>query len=203
VDGIAAFGPQDLTIGSDFTFPNGIPTLMQSLVSQGKISNNVVGIYFKPESGSVSTILAVHWIPCTEDPDLCPQDTHDVNGEVTIGGVDNSKLKGRITYAPITTADFYSTNWAINVTSISFGSNVIKSDSHAALVDTGTTFTYIPEDAFDAFMSATGGATDPATGLVYFTTPPTETFSFEIGGTHFPLTPSQYLMPASQTANFG
>lgn len=70
-------------------------------------------------------------------------------------------------------------------------------------MDTGTTLIYIPTSAYNKFLSASGGKTDSSTGLAKFTTKPTGTFSFTIGGTVLTLTPAQYLVPTAQYSNFG
>jgi hypothetical protein len=121
-----------------------------------------------------------------------------MNGELTIGGVDSSKYSGKLTYAPLATAPIYNKNWAINVSSISTGSTSLMNTSHPAMVDTGTTFTYIPQDAYYAFLEATGGIDDPDLEVPYWTTPPKASITLTIGGTPFTLTPSQYLIPAAQ-----
>jgi hypothetical protein len=51
VDGIIGFGPVDLTQGT-VSNANTVPTFMDNLYSQGSISSEVLGVYFKPESGS-------------------------------------------------------------------------------------------------------------------------------------------------------
>jgi hypothetical protein len=58
-DGIAGFGPQNLTWNT-VTHPleNGFPTILTSLVAQRGIAN-VLGVYFKPESGSVRSFRSL------------------------------------------------------------------------------------------------------------------------------------------------
>jgi hypothetical protein len=173
VDGIIGFGPVDLTANT----VNGaasVPTFMDNLLAQGTISQEVLGISFAPESGS---------------------DSNDANGELTFGSVDSSKFTGSITYAPL-----QGQYWGINVDGITYnGKSIGKANS--AIVDTGTTLIYIPTDAYNAFVKATGGAADSASGLLSFTKKPTENLVFSIAGTDFPLTPDQYLIPQAQYTN--
>lgn len=60
-----------------------VPTFLDNLRSQGAISTEVLGVYFKPESGS---------------------DSDDANGELTFGGTDSTKYSGSITYAAKSTS---------------------------------------------------------------------------------------------------
>jgi hypothetical protein len=120
-----------------------------------------------------------------------------------LGGTDSSKYSGSIIYSPITTADLYNTFWAVDVGALLYGSTVLETAVHPALVDTGTTYIYIPDAAYTALLSATGGFSDPTTSLAYFTSAPTEIISFAIGESSLHLKPRQYLVPAAQTAVLG
>lgn len=84
---------------------------------------------------------------------------------------------------------------------ITFGT--ISLGSGTGFLDTGTSLIYLPHPVFTALMNATGGQTDPTTEYTTFPTAPTAIFSIVIGGTSFDLTPAQYLIPASQLANYG
>jgi len=179
VDGIIGFGPVDLTEDT-VSGVSTVPTFMDNLYSQGTIPTEVLGISFRPESGS---------------------DDDDANGELTFGGTDTSKYSGKITYAPKSTSGDYAPYWGVAVSAITYGSTSLGSGS--AIVDTGTTLIYIPTAAYTKFLTAAGGKTDSTTGLAIFTTKPTGIFSFTIGGTVLMLTPAQYLIPAAQYGNFG
>ena len=79
VDGLLGLGPTDLTYGTLTDQPNSkIPTDGDNLLSQCKISSEVVGISFNPTTSLSSG-----------------------NGEITVGGVDPSKYTGSLTYTPI------------------------------------------------------------------------------------------------------
>jgi len=93
-----------------FTFQ--LPTVSDNLLSQGTISSEVVGIYFEP-SGPTSS------------------------GELTFGGVDDSKITSSISYVPTTSAHPASFYWGIKQ-SVSYGGWTIMSGG-AGFVDTGTT----------------------------------------------------------------
>jgi len=180
VDGIFGLGPADLTEGT-VSGTSTVPTFMDNLRSQGTISTEVLGVYFKPESGS---------------------DTGDTNGELTLGGTDSSKYTGSITYFPKSTSGDAAPYWGISVASFTYGSTTLAS-SVQGIVDTGTTLIYIPTTAYNKFLSATGGKTDPNSGLAIFSTKPSSNFNIKFGSTTYTLTPAQYLVPTAQYTYFG
>lgn len=147
---------------------------MDTLYSEGQISQEVLGISFRPESGG---------------------DTDDVNGELTLGGTDSSKFTGSISYFPSP-----GPYWSVSVSSFTYGTKSLGSGS--GIVDTGTTLIYIPDGAFTQFSSATGGRIDK-TGLISFSKKPTANFGVTINGKTYTLTPDQYLVPKVQYENLG
>lgn len=73
-DGILGIGPVDLTEGT--TSSGGeIPTVVNTAFAAGSISANLIGISFEPTTSESVT-----------------------NGELTFGGVDDSKHTGEIAY---------------------------------------------------------------------------------------------------------
>ncbi|KAJ7678780.1 putative cathepsin E [Mycena rosella] len=165
-DGIVGFGPVDLTEDT-VSGVSTVPTFMQNLVSQGVISENILGVSFAPLSGS---------------------DEEDTNGELTFGGVDDSKFTGSITY---TTA--VAPYWGVSVSKFAFGSTSLGTTTASGIVDTGTTLLYVPTTIYTKFLSTSGGKLDNNSGLV----------NFVVGGTTFSLTPTQYLVPTAQYSNWG
>jgi hypothetical protein len=180
VDGIIGFGQVDLTQGT-VSNANTVPTFMDNLYSQGSISSEVLGVSFRPESGS---------------------DTSDTNGELTLGGTDSSKYSGTLTYFPTLKSGTASPYWGISISSFTYGSTTLAS-SGSGIVDTGTTLIYIPTSAYNEFLSATGGTTDSSSGLAMFTKKPTSNFGIKFGSTTYTLTPGQYLVPTAQYSNYG
>ncbi|KAJ7621072.1 putative cathepsin E [Roridomyces roridus] len=169
LDGILGLGPEGLT-------QNTLPTFMQNLLSQGKISTNVLGVSFAPLSGSASQAS---------------------NGELTFGGVDSSRYTGSITFT-----NAIAPYWGVSPNQFKIGS-VSLLGSASGIVDTGTTLIYIPSFVFTEFLLGTGGRSDSSTGLVKYRKKPSANFSFVIGGTTYTLAPDQYLVPAAQYGNFG
>ncbi|PNP85047.1 hypothetical protein FNYG_01572 [Fusarium nygamai] len=179
VDGIIGFGPVDLTENT-VSNTDTVPTFMDNLYSQGSIPSEVLGVSFKPESGS---------------------DDDDNNGELTLGGIDSSKYTGPLTYFPTLTSGPASEYWGISISRFTYGSTTLGSGS--GIVDTGTTLIYIPTSAYNKFLSATGGSTDSSSGLSSFNRKPTSNFGVKFGSTTYTLTPAQYLVPTAQYGNFG
>ncbi|KAK0761647.1 hypothetical protein N5P37_006600 [Trichoderma harzianum] len=180
VDGIIGFGPVDLTEDT-VSNANTVPTFLDNLYSQGSISTEVLGVSFKPESGS---------------------DSDDTNGELTLGGTDSSKYTGSLTYFSTLKSGSAAPYWGISIASFTYGSTTLAS-SATGIVDTGTTLIYIPTKAYNAFLSAAGGKTDSSSGLAVFSKAPTSNFAIKFGSTTYTLTPSQYLVPTSQYSFYG
>ncbi|KAJ7230922.1 aspartic peptidase domain-containing protein [Mycena haematopus] len=180
VDGIIGFGPVDLTEDT-VSGVTTVPTITNNLLSQGLISTEVLGVSFAPESGS---------------------DEDDTNGELTLGGTDDSKYTGSISYVSKSTKSPYSDYWGISVSSITYNGASVGSSANA-IVDTGTTLIYIPTSAYNAFIKAAGAKTDSSSGLASWTKLPTENFAFVIGGVTYTLTPAQYTIPTSQYDYYG
>jgi hypothetical protein len=154
---------------------------LHNLLTQGSITTEVLGVSFRPESGS---------------------DTADANGELTLGGTDSTKFSGAITFFPKVATGTFAPYWGISIPSITYGTTTLATGG-AGIVDTGTTLIYIPTAAYNKFLTAAGGATDATTGLARFTTKPTQNFVITFGTTTFTLTPAQYLVPTAQYGVFG
>jgi len=91
-----------------------------------------------------------------------------VNGEITWGGVDSTKLTGSIGFAPITTVSPANVFWGINQ-SVRYGSSTTILGTTAGIVDTGTTLVLLASDAISRYRSATGAVLDATTGLLRIT----------------------------------
>jgi hypothetical protein len=176
VDGILGVGPQGLTRGT--LFPgifSTLPTVTDNLFSQKTIPSNALGIYFQPTTEEVA-----------------------VNGELTFGGVDTSKVKGDIAYVPLTTKSPASAYWGVDQ-SLNYGNTQILSGT-SGIVDTGTTLIYLKTAAYKAYLSATGGAEDKATGLIKIPQDKLaslQSLFFNIGSNKFELTANAQIWPRS------
>lgn len=180
VDGILGVGPVDLTSNTLSTGQQ-VPTVSDNLLKQGKISTEVLGVFYAPVSGVVST------------------------GELTFGGIDTSKTTSPVKYVPITTSNPSSKFWGINQ-SITYGSKSTISNITAGIVDTGTTLVMLSTNAFNAYQKATGATLDQTTGLLKITSAQyaaLQPLNFNIGGTNFPLTANAQIWPRSLNTQIG
>lgn len=173
-DGILGLGPVATTANTVQNMSK-VPTLMNNLYAQGKIS---------------SEILAVSFAPTTTEP--------NGNGVLTFGGVDNSKCTGEITYAPITKASPSSRFWGIDqsVTYGKAGKEILKSGS--GIVDTGSTLVLLATEAFNVYTNTTGAKVDEGAGLLKIENQDyerLESLYFKVGGTTFELTKNAQTFP--------
>ncbi|EJC98896.1 acid protease [Fomitiporia mediterranea MF3/22] len=187
VDGILGIGPTDLTDG---TVKGGqvVPTVTDNLFKQGTIPTESVGISYVPTTGSDGSASGM------------------LNGELTFGGTDSSKITGEITYVPITSTSPASNYWGIDQ-SITYGNSGTQIlDTTAGIVDTGTTLLYLASDAFSAYQRATGATMDQATGLLKLSSSEfnnLQSLFFQIGGTTFEMTPNAQIWPRSLNSTLG
>lgn len=166
-----------------------VPTFMDNLYSQGLISTEVLGVSFRPEAGA---------------------DSNDLNGELTLGGVDSTKYNGTLTYFPKVSSGAAAPYWGVDVAGMHYGTQSILSSKTQAIVDTGTTLIYVPTAAYNAFLTASKGSTDDpwpiGSGLAVWlkrNNPTFTNFTFTLGTTTYTLTPDQYLVPAQQYYAYG
>ncbi|KAL0951625.1 hypothetical protein HGRIS_008306 [Hohenbuehelia grisea] len=187
VDGILGVGPTILTQESLSPLSSTqIPTVVDSLTSQGIIPSSILGVSFAPSTSP-----------------------NQVNGQLTFGGTDSSKYTGSINYIPITSRSPSSAYWGINQ-SIVYGNSTANStnilSSTAGIVDTGTTLILLATDAFKRYATATGGVPDSATGLLRLTPAQYTNLSslfFNINGINYELTPNAQIWPRSLNVNIG
>ncbi|KAI0634433.1 acid protease [Trametes polyzona] len=176
VDGIIGIGPVDLTCGTLFpSVTECIPTVTDNAFSQGLIPAHEIGISFAP-----TTSLEV------------------TNGELTFGGVDESKFTGPLSFVPITSSSPANTFVGIDqsVTYGSAGTTVLAATS--GITDTGTTLLLLASDAFATYQNLTGGVPDDATGLLRLTPDQfanLESLFFHIGENTFEFTPNAQIWP--------
>ena len=97
-----------------------VPTVIENLFDQGTINSQTIGISFNPTT-----------VPGVED------------GGLAFGEVDPSKFTGEINYVPITSTSPASNYWGVDQT-ITYGNGIEIMALSAGIVDTGTSFSYIP-----------------------------------------------------------
>ncbi|KAG6327123.1 hypothetical protein ID866_11966, partial [Astraeus odoratus] len=181
VDGILGIGPVDLTKGT-VSNTGEVPTVTDNLYAQGTISSESIGISYQPSTSE-----------------------GQVNGELTFGGVDTSKITGQITYVPITSTSPASHYWGINQ-DVTYGESTAILYGSAGIVDTGTTLLLLATDAFQAYQRATGATLDQDTGLLTLTQQQydkLQSLYFNIGGTTFEFTPNAQIWPRALNSILG
>jgi hypothetical protein len=182
LDGILGLGPPDLTNGTLFPdMTKEIPTVVDNLHSQGKISSRLLGLYLEPYSP-----------------------TNNKTGILTYGGIPAGKAKGDIFYVPVTSRGLASHFWGIDQ-SIKYGSTAILSQS-TGIVDSGTTMIMIPTDAFKQYQKMTGATADSKTGLLSITPSQfklLQPLSFIIGGRSLVLVPDAQIWPRALNGAIG
>lgn len=154
-------------------------------VDQCESSSAMVGIFFEPTTTS----------------------TFALNGELTFGGIDSTKIVGSLTFTPISkymslsmialmnsyrcaaSTSPSSEFWGINQ-SIRYGASTTILSNTAGIVDTGTSLLMIASDAFSKYKTATGGVLDAATGLLRLSNSKfssVQSLFFTIGGVRVPI----------------
>ncbi|KAJ7715163.1 aspartic peptidase domain-containing protein [Mycena maculata] len=180
VDGILGIGPVDLTAGTVSNTPT-VPTVTDSLFSQGTISADIIGISFQPAITS-----------------------NDTGGSIAFGGPDTTKISAPINYTPVTAIPPSSSYWGIEQT-ISYGNTSISLPV-SGIVDTGTTLIYFGPVTFGLYQLLTGATLDNTTGLLTITTSQyanLQPLNFHIGGTIYALSPNAQIFPRALNTEIG
>ncbi|KIJ53321.1 hypothetical protein M422DRAFT_155323, partial [Sphaerobolus stellatus SS14] len=180
-DGILGLGPDTLTPS---TTPGGdvIPTVTDSMASQGLIASALVGVSFVPTISNAT----------------------QQSGDLHFGQTDPTKFTGNITFTPTTSTYPASAYWGINQTVTYGSSNLPILPLTSGMVDTGTTLTVLATDAFQAYQAATGATLDSATGLLTITdTSNLKSLFFNIGGTNFEFTANAQIWPRQFNSKIG
>ncbi|KAF9979932.1 hypothetical protein BGZ75_009060 [Mortierella antarctica] len=189
VDGILGLGPAELTKGTlSPDHGDTIPTVADTMFTQKRIGAQVFGISFEPITSSNGT---------------------QMNGEISFGGVDDSKYTGKITYTPITSTSPANNFWGIDAsatysTGPGHGTTILSLT--AGIVDSGTTLLLIATDAYKKFQDATGAVPDQATSLLSLTSDQfanMQSLFFHIGGESFEMTPNALIWPRSLNTHIG
>lgn len=184
VDGILGVGPVDLTQGTLQNDPNAfVPTVSDNLLSQGAISEEVLGIFFAPTTSVVAA-----------------------NGEMTFGGIDSSKITQDVQFFPLTSTFPASEFWGIDQ-SVTYGtSGTTILSSTAGIVDTGTSLLLLATDGFDAYTAATGSTLDQNTGLLSISSANyanLQSLFLNVGGSTFEFTKNAQTWPRALNTAIG
>ncbi|RMD44838.1 hypothetical protein DV735_g409, partial [Chaetothyriales sp. CBS 134920] len=144
------------------------PTLMQALDDQATLRNNVLGIHLTRASDG------------TKD------------GELTIGGVDDSKFDGQLNYVSTVKTD----SWEISVDDAIVGGKACGLTGKTAIIDTGTSYVLMPpNDAQTVHALIPGSAQDDES----FTIPCDTTTELQVAlnGVKYSISPKDYVGKSS------
>ncbi|KAF8811198.1 acid protease [Phlegmacium glaucopus] len=177
IDGILGLGPSGSNSG-DVTGFDSTPTFVETLVAQNQISKPMFGIFVNP---------------------LGTDGTPEGTGEITFGGIDESKIQGEVTWvaqnAPV---NFH---WEFNISSFSFGT-VNLTEPTFARTDTGVLSIGIPFDSYLAMNEAYNGSIhfdrSALSGFLNFNSndvPSLPNLSITLGSETFSIPPSKYIVP--------
>ncbi|KAF8642068.1 hypothetical protein AX16_009684 [Volvariella volvacea WC 439] len=184
LDGVLGLGPVGLTKGtlkpSDESL---VPTALENLHAQGRIPSQIFGVSFS-----------------TTDDSEYAADT----GELTWGGIDESRMTTPVHYVPIANATAAGRYWGFDQ-SITYGNTSITGqqalmilNTTSGIVDTGTSLVLLNSDAFEAYMNVTGAKFDFYTGLLRITPEQykdLKSLYFHINGATFEMTPNAQIWP--------
>jgi hypothetical protein len=179
IDGILGLGPSGSNSGNVAGFGS-TPTFVETLVAQNQISNPIFGIFVNP---------------------LGTDGTPEGTGEITFGGIDESKIQGQVTWVPQNEPVNF--HWEFNVSSFSFGT-VSLTESTPARTDTGVLPIGIPFDSYFAMREAYNGTiqfdSSALSGFLAFnssTIPHLPNIDIALGSETFSIPPSRYIVPRS------
>ncbi|EPT01648.1 hypothetical protein FOMPIDRAFT_1048541 [Fomitopsis schrenkii] len=174
IDGILGLGPSGSNAG-EVSGSNTTPTFVENLVSEGTIDEPVFGIYVGPFS-----------------------DDAESAGEITFGGVDESRISGDVEWFAQTS----NLHWTFNATSFKLGNVSVGSPLYAT-TDTGVLPLGIPFDEFIAALDTYPGSTlDESSlltgGLIFpsnISTADLPVLEIGLGNLLFNITADQYIVP--------
>ncbi|RCI02596.1 hypothetical protein CU098_006375 [Rhizopus stolonifer] len=185
-DGILGVGPDAL---SAFNNPdrNIVPTVVTTMHQQKVIDHNVFSIYFQPVS-----------------KDGLSREEKRINGEIVFGGVEERHIASNVSYVPITQKNAFASYWAVDVDSISVGSNFTKTyePKIAALVDTGSTLVYLPREIMSSVFQGIPGLRRDFLGqfIVPCNTTHLPDITFTMNNENFTITPEHYVITSGALA---
>ncbi|KAL4064143.1 aspartic peptidase domain-containing protein [Scleroderma yunnanense] len=181
VDGILGVGPVDLSKGKVKPGGGALPTVTDNLYSEGTIPTDSLGIFYAPLTK-----------------------VGEITGELTFGGVDETKITSDVNYVPLTTTAPASQYWGINQ-SITYGDTTIL-DNASGFVDTGATFLLLTTSVFNAYRDAIGAYVDGVTGLLAITEEQYDNLHsliFHIGDVEYEFTPNAQIWPRALNSVLG
>lgn len=156
------------------TMDNHAPTLISTLIKQKKIN----------------PLFSFH---------LSRVSNFNDQGTLTIGGVDNSKFKGKITFnrvinTPISPTVNTLAFWLINVDDASVNKKSLAFKGRNAIIDTGTSTIILPDnDAAEIHSQIPGATLDTKSGMFIIPCNTTSAVAFKFGGVDFEINPKDLI----------
>lgn len=177
IDGILGLGPTGSNGGEVDGFDT-TPTFVDSLLAENSIDEPIFGIYIAP---------------------LSTDGTPQAEGEITFGGVDESRIQGDIVWLPQLPS--VNMHWEFNSTSFSFGP--VKLDTPTfTRTDTGVLGIGIPFEQFfdvaDTFNGTFDFDNSQLAGFLGFPANATNSLpplNFVLGNETFTIPPERYIVP--------
>ncbi|XP_068158869.1 lysosomal aspartic protease [Drosophila tropicalis] len=172
-DGIFGMGYADLAV-------DGVMPPFYNMYEQGLVENAVFSFYLLRGNTAYSSIY-----------------TEGNGGELILGGSDSTLYSGDLTYVPISQEGY----WQFQMGSVNLGDNLLCS-SCQAIADTGTSLLVVPTTVAQSILEILqimNAAYEVDCSLVPFL----PSLYFNIGGTTFTLTPSDYIIMENSVCTLG
>ncbi|EDW82170.1 uncharacterized protein Dwil_GK25659 [Drosophila willistoni] len=172
-DGIFGMGYADLAV-------DGVLPPFYNMYEQGLVENAVFSFYLLRTNTAVSSIY-----------------NEGNGGELILGGSDSTLYSGDLTYVPISQEGY----WQFQMDGVNLGDNLLCS-SCQAIADTGTSLLVVPTDVAQSILQILqimNDAYEVDCSLVPFL----PSLYFQIGGTTFTLTPSDYIIMEGGVCTLG
>jgi cathepsin D len=153
------------------TMDNHAPTLITTLIKQNKIN----------------PLFSFHLSRVSDFND---------QGTLTLGGVDNNKFKGKITFNRVINTPTINALafWLINVDDASVNKKSLSFKGRNAIIDTGTSTIILPDnDAAEIHSQISGATLDPNSGMFIIPCNTTSVVAFKFGGVDFEINPKDLI----------
>ena len=168
--------PMDGILGLGRTASNeiGTPTVMQVLDDKDLLQANILGIHLQRNSDGAK------------------------DGQITFGGVDNSKFHGALSYTQTLSSD--STLWEIPIEDLAVSGTSSQLSGRSAIIDTGTSYILMPPADAQTLHAQIPGSTNTG-GSPNFMIPcnTVATVQFTFSGVTYGVHPKDYMGKADTT----
>jgi hypothetical protein len=131
------------------------PSFLQNFVNQGYFESSTFSIWLSPSLGP------------SNNPNSFP------DGKVIFGGLDTGLFQGKLTTLPVVNSTTPTVveevgSWSLALTAVSFGNGKnIMQETVSCVIGTGSSFTFLPPDTFNAIVNAFPEAVHNSTTGLY------------------------------------